>query len=130
MAKELFGITTFRTKVHIVDELEDCYPARNALLNGVGYQEAVRRFKAAEAKLAKLQEQAEEEIAAQLRAKGKKVPAKKPQKKEPKQEEPKKVEIVAPKPQPQSVMKIRSVQSVMPGRARESVPFTSMPLPR
>ena len=132
MAKELYGITTFRTKVHIVDELEDCYPARNALLNGVGYQEAVRRFRAAEAKLAKLQEQAEEEIAAQLRAKGKKVPAKKAKKKkeEPKKAEPKKVEVVAPQPQPQPVMKIRSVQSVMPGRDRESVPFTSMPLPR
>ena len=67
MAKELYSITTFRTKVHIVDELESCYPARDAMLNGVGYQESVRRREEAEEKLNKLRKQAEEEIAAQLK---------------------------------------------------------------
>ena len=71
MAKELYNITTFRTKVHIVDELENCYPARDAMLNGVGYQESVRRREEAEEKLNKLLKQADEEIAAQLKAREK-----------------------------------------------------------
>lgn len=77
MAKSLFDVTTFRSKVHVVDALESCYPAREALINGVGYQESVRRREEAEANLAKLRKQAEEEIAAKLaaeqKASGKKV---------------------------------------------------------
>ena len=68
IAKELYGITTFRTKVHIVDALEECYPARDAMLNGVGYQESVRRHVEAQEKLNKLRKEAEEEIAARLKA--------------------------------------------------------------
>lgn len=68
IAADLYKITTFRTRVHIVDQLEDCYPARYALENGVGYQASVRRREDAEKKLADLRKEADKEIAAQLKA--------------------------------------------------------------
>lgn len=68
IAAELYKITTFRTRVHIVEQLEDCYPARNALVNGVDYQASVRRREEAEKKLADLRKKADKEIAAQLKA--------------------------------------------------------------
>lgn len=73
IAKSLFDVTTFRTRVHIVDALEDCYPARDALVNGETYQESVRRRERAEAEMIKLLAQADKEIEAKLKAEGKKM---------------------------------------------------------
>jgi membrane protein involved in colicin uptake len=111
MAKSLFDITTFRTKVHIVEQLENCYPAREALVNGVGYQESVRRREEAEQKLNKLRKQAEEEIAAKLaaeqKAAGKKVTAK-PAATKKKQ----KVAVAAPAKPVSNVGRVQSVMSL------------------
>lgn len=129
MAKDLFDITTFRTKVHIVDQLESCYPARDALVNGVGYQDSVRRREEAEAKLAALRKQAEEEIAAKLaaeqKAAGKKVTKATPAKKEaPVVEQP---TVVKSTPMP--VSNIGRIQPVMP-RSKKANSYIHMPLPR
>ncbi len=129
MAKDLFDITTFRTKVHIVDQLESCYPARDALVNGVGYQDSVRRREEAEAKLAALRKQAEEEIAAKLaaeqKAAGKKVTKAAPAKKEaPVVEQP---TVVKATPTP--VSNIGRIQPVMP-RSKKANSYIHMPLPR
>ncbi len=153
MAKQLYDITTFRTKVHIVDELETCYPARVALLDGAKYKDSVRRLKEAENNYAELQKLAEEEIAAQLRAEGKEVPKKAEDTPKPKEqatkiaaevkpiEEPKPVAVAAPKP---TVVKttpkttttvvnpasdIGVVRPVMPRQKRSSFNI-HMPLPR
>ena len=110
MAKSLFDITTFRTKVHIVEQLESCYPAREALVNGVGYQESVRRREEAEKNLAKLRKQAEEEIAAKLaaeqKASGKKVTSKPAAKKK------NKVAVTAPAKPVSNVGRVQSVMSM------------------
>ena len=68
MAAELFRITACGTTVNVVADLEGCYPARDALFNGRGYQDSVQRRLEAQEKLAKLRKQAEEEIAAQEKA--------------------------------------------------------------
>lgn len=73
MAKSLYDITTFRTRVHVVDALEPCYPARDALVNGETYQESVRRRENAEANLIKLLQEADKEVEAKLKAEGKKM---------------------------------------------------------
>lgn len=153
MAKQLYDITTFRTKVHIVDELETCYPARVALLDGAKYKDSVRRLEEAENNYAELQKQAEEEIAAQLRAEGKEVPKKAEDTPKPKEqatkiaaevkpiEEPKPVAVAAPVPTvvkttpktTTTVVKPASdigvVRPVMPRQKRPSFNI-HMPLPR
>lgn len=68
MAAELFRITACGTAVNIVEDLERCYPARDALFNGRGYQDSVQRRIEAQEKLAKLRKEAEAEIAAQEKA--------------------------------------------------------------
>lgn len=71
MAKSLYNVTSFRTKVHIVDVLEPCYPARDALVNGETYKESVRRRENAESNLIKLLQEADKEMEAKLKAEGK-----------------------------------------------------------
>lgn len=68
MAAELFRITACGTTVNVVSDLERCYPARDALFNGRGYQDSVQRRMEAQEKLAKLRKEAEAEIAAQEKA--------------------------------------------------------------
>lgn len=68
IASELFRITTCGSRVNVVSALESCYPARDALINGRGYQDSVLRRQQAEEKLAKLRKEAEAEIAAQEKA--------------------------------------------------------------
>ncbi len=112
-----------------MDQLESCYPARDALVNGVGYQDSVRRREEAEAKLAALRKQAEEEIAAKLaaeqKAAGKKVTKAAPAKKEaPVVEQP---TVVKATPTP--VSNIGRIQPVMP-RSKKANSYIHMPLPR
>lgn len=145
MAESLYKITSFRTKVHIVDELEGCYPARVALLEGeTKYKESVRRLEEAEANYAKLRKQADDEIAAQLAAEGK-TPEKKvakATKTEPKAEvappvqepvvvaQPKpEVKKTAPQPAAKPASDIGVVRPVMPRKNRPNFNIY-MPLPR
>lgn len=127
MAKELYNITSFRTKVHVVDQLEDCYPARHALLSGVPYQESVRRRQAAEENLAKLLKEAEAEIAAKLKAEqeGKSASTSVSSKSASGQKK-----SAGKQSQKRTVAAVRTPQPVMPNRSGSSTPFVSMPLPR
>lgn len=140
MAKCLYDITTFRTKVHIVDELESCYPARVALLEGDKYKESVRRLEEAEANYAKLRKQADDEIAAKLRAEGKEpeeIEAPAMTEEMVKKEEPAvaaPVVVAEPEPKPvaapvKPTSDIGVVRPVMPRKQRSEF-NVHMPLPR
>lgn len=68
MAKDLFGITGMGTRVYVKDELESQYPVSSILPFSAQYQATLKAHNDAKEKLAKLQKEAEEQIAARKKA--------------------------------------------------------------